>query len=130
MSGKGKKAGREPKAKKIEKEVENVETKPVASATRSTSSFNAPSVQDILGDSLTKISLEYWAPGSQKKKAFSAEIVEQIYKDEIGSPDASTSRLMLLELSFYLEKYVTYTHFLSIRFLRPNSACNRFWICN
>jgi len=106
MSGKGKKAGRESKAKKTAQDVAPTNSVPTATAARSTSSFNAPTVQDILEDSLTKISLEYWAPGSQKKKEYSAAIIDQIYKDEIGVPNAPTSRLMLLELSFYLEKYV------------------------
>lgn len=106
MPGRGSKGGREPKSSKEEGEAADSALKPQTSAPRPGSSFNAPTVQDILSDSLTKLSLEYWAPGSQQKKAFDASIIEQIYKDEIVAHPGSTSRLMLLELSFYLEKYV------------------------
>lgn len=106
MPGRGKKSAGSPKAKKSEKEMGHEEIKASDAPARQTASFNAPSVQDILQDTLTKISLEHWAPGSAKKSTFKPEVVEQIYKDEISAPGATTSRLMLLELSFYLEKYV------------------------
>lgn len=106
MSGKGKKSGRELKGKKVASQVLDEETKPSAPAAASSSVYNAPTVQNILEDALTKVSLEYWAPGSQKKKAFDPAIVAKIYNEDIGAETATTSRLMLLELSFYLEKYV------------------------
>ena len=106
MPARGKKAAVEPKGATGEVEDRSNENKATASTTRSTASFNAPSVQSILQDSLTKISLEYWAPGNAQKKPFSASIIEQIYSEEIGGSEAATSRLVLLELSFYLEKYV------------------------
>lgn len=106
MSTKGKKSGREPRGKKTAAEPTNEEAKPTTTSASSTSGYNAPTVKDILEDALTKVSLEYWAPGSQNKKAFDSAVVTKIYNDEIGSESASTSRLMLLELSFYLEKYV------------------------
>lgn len=58
-------------------------------------------VSDILGDELTKLSLEYWA--GPQKKPYSAEIVERVYKTELAGSHFSLSRIMLLELSHYLE---------------------------
>lgn len=116
------------------------ENKTSEAPSRQTASFNAPSVQDILQDTLTKISLEHWAPGSAKKSTFKPEVVEQIYKDEISAPGATTSRLMLLELSFYLENYLwpnytpgtsSYAHLISI-LLMINEKCRESvpaWDC-
>lgn len=106
MSSKAKKSGREPRGKKSASESTSEETKPTTATASSTSVYNAPTVKDILEDQLTKVSLEYWAPGSQKKKPFDSAVITKIYNEEIGIESASTSRLMLLELSFYLEKYV------------------------
>lgn len=106
MSAKGKKSGREPRGKKTAADPNNEEARLTTTTASSTSGYNAPTVKDILEDALTKVSLEYWAPGSQQKKPFDPAVVTKIYNDEIGAEAASTSRLMLLELSFYLEKYV------------------------
>lgn len=106
MSSKAKKSGRSPRGKKGAAESGVEETKAPSTTASSTSVYNAPTVKDILEDALTKVSLEYWAPGSQKKKDFDSAVITKIYNDEIGAQTASTSRLMLLELSFYLEKYV------------------------
>jgi intron-binding protein aquarius len=140
MPARGKKAAVEPKGATGEVEDRSNENKATASTTRSTASFNAPSVQSILQDSLTKISLEYWAPGNAQKKPFSASIIEQIYSEEIGGSEAATSRLVLLELSFYLENYLwpnytpgtcTYAHLMSI-VLMINEKCRESvpaWDC-
>lgn len=58
-------------------------------------------VSDILGDELTKLSLEYWA--GPQKKPYSAEIVDRVYKTELAGSNFSLGRIMLLELSHYLE---------------------------
>lgn len=70
------------------------------------SSYKAPTVQEILQDPITKLSLKYWSSGSTNKKPFSANIIEKIYKTEIAPEKNDNSRTMLLELSLYLEKYV------------------------
>jgi hypothetical protein len=104
MSGKGKKATHSTKPKS---EANEPNTAAASSSTtaRQASTFHAPSVQDILDDALTKISLEYWAPGAQNKKDFDPAVIDKIFNDEIGPQTSTSSRLMLLELSFYLEKY-------------------------
>lgn len=106
MSGKGSKSARGPKGKHGAAPVHSEETRSSAPNASSTSVYNAPTVQNILEDALTKVSLEYWAPGSAKKKDFDPAVVAKIYNEDIGAETATTSRLMLLELSFYLEKYV------------------------
>jgi len=67
------------------------------------STQHAPTVRDIISDQLTQISLEYWATGSEKKKPFSADLIEEIYKSDLQSKQ--NNKVMLLELSNYLEKY-------------------------
>lgn len=81
----------------------------------------APTVQDIVQDPLTQLSLTYWAPSAGKaRKAFDAkvqkhqmpqsvneltspaQIIEQVYKDELLS--GNLQRIVLLELSGYLEQ--------------------------
>jgi intron-binding protein aquarius len=70
--------------------------------------FQAPTVSDILGDSLTKLSVEYWGPDSSKRAAYSADIVEQLWTSDIvpSLQSRQVSRLILLELSHYLENYL------------------------
>ncbi|KAH3763383.1 intron-binding protein aquarius [Pelomyxa schiedti] len=68
-----------------------------------------PSVAEILRDDLTKLSLEHWAPHVKSHPPFSAQIVEEIYQRELKAgccSDSSLQRVMLLELSFYLESYL------------------------
>jgi len=78
-----------------------------ASSRQFSSAHHAPTVRQIIGDALTQLSLDYWAPKSTRKlKPFDAQIVEDIYYKELGPKSYSISRVMLLELSLYLEKYV------------------------
>lgn len=66
---------------------------------------HAPTVKEIQADRLTPISEQYWAPTVPvtKRKAFDAQIIEDIYYQELQ--EYNISRVMLLELSHYLEKY-------------------------
>lgn len=68
----------------------------------------APTVQDILQDDLTKISLENWssfgsASDQKKLKPFNSQLVSDIYLKELQKFDPH--KLMILEFSHYLEKY-------------------------
>ena len=62
-------------------------------------------VHEIVSDPLTLISLDYWAPNSPKnQKPFNKDLIEKIFNEEIVAKNYDLSRIMLLELSFYLEK--------------------------
>lgn len=62
-------------------------------------------VHEIVSDPLTQTSLEYWAPNSPKDlKPFDKDLIIKIYKEEIVEKEYNLSRIMLLELSYYLEK--------------------------
>lgn len=76
-----------------------------AQPARRGAAHHAPSVQNIVADPLTLTSLEYWAQGAQQKKPFDPAVVENIFKKELDTNKLDLSRVMLLELSFYLEKY-------------------------
>jgi hypothetical protein len=70
----------------------------------------APTVSEIITDPLTQISLEYWAPNSPKQlKPFDPQIIEMIYKQELVEKSYNVSRIMLLELSRYLEQYIIFS---------------------
>lgn len=70
----------------------------------------APTVLEIVNDQLTALSLEYWAPlgndadesAAQQRKPFNAGIIDELYTKEILT--SNIQRIMLLELSHYLEK--------------------------
>jgi hypothetical protein len=53
----------------------------------------------------------YWAPFANKeeeekhRKPFDPKIIEHIYTNEIVKTDFNSERIMLLEVSHYLEKY-------------------------
>jgi intron-binding protein aquarius len=90
-------------------------------------------VKDIIADPITKLSLEYWAPNSpHKHKAFDPKIIEDIYYQQlVAQDDFNTSKIMLLELSLYLENYLwpnfnaeksTHAHLISIM-LMVNEKC-------
>jgi len=72
---------------------------------------HAPTVKEIVGDRLTALSLEHWGAGGGK---FDAALVERLYRDELCTPERDfASRVMLLELSRYLEKCVPIYFYLS-----------------
>ncbi len=64
-----------------------------------------PTVKEIVTDRLTQLSLEYWLPGADGKptRPFDPSVVEDIYRDELR--ELALPRIMLLELSHYLEAY-------------------------
>lgn len=119
----------QPKAKKARKDnVEGSEApKAKGEAKGGMRSAHAPTVREILSDELTALSLQHWA-SKEKAENFDAALVEQLFRTELlpalapvaskavvsgsteegaGSTQAeggALSRLMLLELSRYLEK--------------------------
>jgi hypothetical protein len=99
---------------------------------------HAPTVKEIISDQLTRISLEYWAVGSSlPRKPFESNIIEDIYSKELSQRRAA--KIMLLELSNYLEKYpFSNSSFFPFTFLLPSffsssllpSTCVSFAIMN
>lgn len=85
-----------------------------------------PTVEDIQQDNLTPLANLYWAPGGTAvKNPFNANIIEDIYKNELKNnvTKAGNGRLVLLELSSYLENYLwknfdpkasTFAHLMSL----------------
>jgi hypothetical protein len=72
----------------------------------------APTVTDILNDPLTPIANAFWAGGSgpdgtQGLQPYNAQVIEDIYFNELQDTDINSQRIVLLELSAYLEKYRT-----------------------
>ena len=68
--------------------------------------FFTPTVQEIVADSLTPLANQYWAPGKENLKAFNPKIVDDIYKNELADKPLINDRVMLLELSSYLENFL------------------------
>lgn len=66
----------------------------------------ALTVQEIISDELTSLSLQYWA--GDEVKPFDPKIIEDIYTKELKPNDLQ--RMMLLEVSHYLEKYAHLVH--------------------
>ncbi|KAL6049950.1 Intron-binding protein aquarius [Balamuthia mandrillaris] len=73
------------------------------SATQRTA-LHAPTVDQIVSDKLTQLSLNYWAPGAEDLRPFDPQIIERIYNEELHG--FALDRIMLLELSHYLEHYL------------------------
>jgi hypothetical protein len=76
---------------------------------RSKSAVVSLTVDDILSDDLTQVANAYWAPGNQSVLPFSPEVIEKIYQEDLTASDGKLVdivRLVLLEISHYLEKYV------------------------
>ena len=73
---------------------------------------------------MTPLANAYWAPASLVKKAYNAEIVEDVYKTELKpNHKAGNDRIVLLELTSYLENYLwkyfdpkkaTFAHIMSL----------------
>jgi hypothetical protein len=93
------------------------------------SNFGNLTLKEIASNKLTQLSLEYWAPVSDKvKKPYDAAVIENIYDGELKD-HSSKKKVMLLELSFYLEMYVELFCFnLFIPFLNFG-FCARFCGC-
>ena len=70
----------------------------------------------IAADRLTKVAEENWAAAAQKAEkppSFRPELVQEIYKRELGGGAPSPpklKRIMMLEISQYLENYL-WPHF-------------------
>jgi intron-binding protein aquarius len=76
---------------------------------RAKTTANAPTIQDIMEDKLTPIANMYWGPG-QSVRPFDAKIIEDIYNQELAHSPIVSPRVVLLELSSYLENYL-WKHF-------------------
>eukprot|EP01130_Rhizamoeba_saxonica_P016379 TRINITY_DN7564_c0_g1_i1.p1 TRINITY_DN7564_c0_g1~~TRINITY_DN7564_c0_g1_i1.p1 ORF type:complete len:1263 (-),score=293.44 TRINITY_DN7564_c0_g1_i1:334-4095(-) len=66
-----------------------------------------PTVKDIIEDRITQIALKYWSPSSQSDLLpFDPSIIDDLYTTEIFGDSYQISRVMMLELSLYLERYL------------------------
>lgn len=86
-----------------------------------------PTVAQIKSDKLTLLANQYWSPHEDEKRLpFNAEIIVDIYRNEIIGASARLRNIILLEFSQYLEKYLwpnfdaatsSYEHVMSIVFM-------------
>ena len=64
-------------------------------------------MDQIQSDRLTQFAQKYWAPQTAKKHSdFSDEVIEDIYKVDLKTPESNMRRVMMLEFSQYLENYL------------------------
>ncbi|BET02370.1 Aquarius homolog (Mouse) [Nesidiocoris tenuis] len=83
-----------------------------------------PTLDEIKVDRITQLAQDYWAPHPVKKqKPFDPAIVELIYTQEIKGTKFNVRRIMMLEVSQYLENYLwpnyvtgesSYAHMMSV----------------
>jgi intron-binding protein aquarius len=82
-----------------------------------------PTIDDIIHDRLTPIANMYWAPGQTSLRPFDAKVIEDIFQQELIDAPTVSERVVLLELSSYLENYLwkhfdstkaTYAHIMSM----------------
>ena len=67
----------------------------------------ALTVDQISTDRVTLLAQEYWSPDTvESHLAYNPQIIEDIYQSEIKFTDFSSRRIIVLELSQYLEKYL------------------------
>ncbi|KAJ8670441.1 hypothetical protein QAD02_001700 [Eretmocerus hayati] len=67
----------------------------------------APTVEQINADKITQLANKYWAPHTaDSHHPFNPQIVDDIYVEEICVTKFSIRRIMMLEFSQYLEKYL------------------------
>ncbi|XP_014252193.1 intron-binding protein aquarius [Cimex lectularius] len=81
-------------------------------------------VDEIKVDRITELALQYWAPHTKADhKAYDPSIIDVIYKQEIKGSTFNVRRIMMLEVSQYLENYLwpnyrpdqsTYDHMISV----------------
>ena len=70
-----------------------------------------PTVEQIFSDPLTQLSMKVWAPQvPPDQRVFIPDLINDIYLRECLNSGFSTRRLMILELSQYLENYL-WPHF-------------------
>lgn len=66
-----------------------------------------PTVEEIKDDRITQLAAEFWAPSTVGyHKPFDPKIVEIIYEQEIMGSNFNIRRIMMLEVSQYLESYL------------------------
>ncbi|CAG8739700.1 18149_t:CDS:2, partial [Dentiscutata erythropus] len=65
-----------------------------------------PTLQEIQKDSISLLAQEYWLSNDPDTREWSPNIVEDIYFKELENNGFETKKLMLLEFSQYLEKYL------------------------
>ena len=70
-------------------------------------------VQQLSTDPITGLGQEFWSPATKgHHKPFDPQVVESVYKKEIKGTNFNSSRIVVLELSQYLESYLwpNYSH--------------------
>ncbi|XP_075145338.1 RNA helicase aquarius [Haematobia irritans] len=63
-------------------------------------------VSQLSNDVIWDVASKYWSPESQKHMPFNADIIKDIYRAEIVEHPNSTRRIVMLEFSQYLERYL------------------------
>lgn len=64
-------------------------------------------VDEISGDPVTQVANDFWSPSTvTTHKAYNAQVVEDVYRQELRGTNFATRRIMVLELSQYLENYL------------------------
>ncbi|CAG0881256.1 unnamed protein product [Darwinula stevensoni] len=67
----------------------------------------APTVDQIFSDRITQVAYKYWSPQTKGNHSpFNADIIEEVYQNEIIGSSFSRRRIMMLEFSQYLENYL------------------------
>ncbi|XP_071955366.1 RNA helicase aquarius-like isoform X2 [Antedon mediterranea] len=67
----------------------------------------APTVNQIISDSLTQLASRFWAPNSPiPLQPFDPKVVEDVYLNELVKTKFAIRRVMLLEFSQYLENFL------------------------
>ncbi|KAI4468369.1 dna2/nam7 helicase family [Holotrichia oblita] len=83
----------------------------------------APTVEQLNADHITQLADKYWAPHTMENHSpFNADVIEDIYHQDIRGSNFSIRRIMILEFSQYLENYLwpnykpdaTHAHVMSI----------------
>ncbi|KAF9207400.1 hypothetical protein BGZ49_000487, partial [Haplosporangium sp. Z 27] len=64
-----------------------------------------PTVKDMQNDSVAVLA-EAWTKSEKTAQDYDAKVIERVYKDELVKNDFSITKLTLLEVSQYLEKYL------------------------
>uniref|UniRef100_A0AC34QAF5 Intron-binding protein aquarius N-terminal domain-containing protein n=1 Tax=Panagrolaimus sp. JU765 TaxID=591449 RepID=A0AC34QAF5_9BILA len=70
------------------------------------SSTAPPTISAMQKDRITEIAKTYWAPFSDNHEPYSAEIIEDLYKNELFEAGFVKKKIVLLEFSQYLEAYL------------------------
>ncbi|KAI0983748.1 hypothetical protein GJ496_004054 [Pomphorhynchus laevis] len=68
-----------------------------------------PTIEEIFSDPISELAGKYWLKNKftdEERPSFNADLVSQIYRNEMLQTNFSTKRLSMLELSQYLELYL------------------------